>query len=132
MSIPEQLEAADTSEKTEIVSSTLVFLLSLRKGNLSNIASAGFNSKTNVVSWVNRVLQKKMSVVVPEGYSLYANKGGKFKAEVFKKGNSYITPDLDGHNGGVFKKATGKAENLLRKSTREGTFNADLSTKIGD
>jgi hypothetical protein len=44
---------------------------------------------------------------------------------VFKKGNRFITPDRDGHNGGVWK--------LFDKSgNRLGTYNHDLSVQIGD
>ncbi|MDF2804841.1 MAG: hypothetical protein K0S61_4746 [Anaerocolumna sp.] len=49
---------------------------------------------------------------------------------VFKKGNTYITPDVDGHNGGVWK-AAGSVKDLGSKSTRWGTYDANLK-KIGD
>lgn len=45
---------------------------------------------------------------------------------VFKKGNTYITPDADGHSNGVWK-ATGS---LGSKSTRWGTYDANLN-RIG-
>ena len=50
---------------------------------------------------------------------------------VFKKGNRYITRDVDGHNGGAWKVALKKPENLGSKSTREGTWNKDLTIKVG-
>lgn len=49
---------------------------------------------------------------------------------VFKKGNRYITPDADCHNGGVWKMAD-SVQNLGKKSTRMGTYDACL-TRIGD
>lgn len=49
---------------------------------------------------------------------------------VFKKGNTYITPDVDGHNGGVWK-AAGSVKDLGSKSTRWGTYDINLN-KIGD
>jgi hypothetical protein len=49
---------------------------------------------------------------------------------VFQKGNRYITPDVDGHNGGSWKMAN-SVENLGRKDTRLGTYDADLN-RIGD
>lgn len=49
---------------------------------------------------------------------------------VFKKGNLYITPDVDGHNGGIWKMAT-SIENLKSKKTRLGTYDINLN-RIGD
>jgi hypothetical protein len=49
---------------------------------------------------------------------------------VFQKGNRYITPDVDAHNGGSWKMAN-SVENLGRKNTRMGTYDADLN-RIGD
>ena len=50
---------------------------------------------------------------------------------VYKKGKSYITRDVDGHNGGAWKRASSVA-NLGSKATRDGTYNADLTVRIGD
>ena len=50
---------------------------------------------------------------------------------VYKRGNDYITRDVDGHIGGAWKRATSVA-NLASKTTRTGTFNADLTKRIGD
>ncbi|MCA6564983.1 MAG: hypothetical protein IM559_12415 [Pseudanabaena sp. M151S2SP2A07QC] len=44
---------------------------------------------------------------------------------VFKKGETYITPDIDQHNGGVWKKFNSKGK-------RVGTYNDNLTEKIGD
>lgn len=44
---------------------------------------------------------------------------------VYKKGNRYITPDVDGHNGGVWK-MTDSIKNLGSRSTRMGTYDAKL------
>jgi hypothetical protein len=49
---------------------------------------------------------------------------------VFRRGNRYITPDVDQHNGGVWKMAD-SVEALGRKSTRLGTYDAQLN-RIGD
>ncbi|NJD01752.1 MAG: hypothetical protein FIA99_03955 [Ruminiclostridium sp.] len=49
---------------------------------------------------------------------------------VFKKGNKYITPDVDSHNGGSWKMAD-SVKNLGSKSTRMGTYDAKLK-RIGD
>ena len=50
---------------------------------------------------------------------------------VFKKGNRYITPDIDSHNGGVWKMAS-SVKKLGSRKTRMGTYNADLTKRIGD
>jgi hypothetical protein len=50
---------------------------------------------------------------------------------VFRRGNRYITRDRDGHNGGAWKMAD-SVENLASKKTRSGTYNADLTQRIGD
>jgi len=47
-----------------------------------------------------------------------------------KKRKLYITPDVDGHNGGVWKMAD-SIKNLGRKKTRMGAYDASL-TRIGD
>lgn len=49
---------------------------------------------------------------------------------MFKKGNSYITRDVDGHNGGAWKEAA-SPKKLNKKETRNGTFDINLN-KIGD
>ncbi|MBS9426327.1 toxin C-terminal domain-containing protein [Photorhabdus caribbeanensis] len=42
----------------------------------------------------------------------------------------YITPDVDQHNGGVWK-AADSVKNLGSRRTRSGTYDADLN-RIGD
>ena len=49
---------------------------------------------------------------------------------IFKKGNKYITPDVDRHNGGVWKMAN-SVKNLGSKNTRMGTYDENLN-RIGD
>jgi hypothetical protein len=43
----------------------------------------------------------------------------------------YISRDVDGHNGGAWKGAI-KVAKLGKRETRSGTYNADLSKRIGD
>jgi len=38
---------------------------------------------------------------------------------------------LSRHNGGIWKKATADAANLRNKTTRDGTFNEDLTEMVG-
>ena len=49
---------------------------------------------------------------------------------VFYNGRNYITPDIDGHNGGAFKMARTVRE-LGRRQTRMGTYDENLQ-RIGD
>ena len=49
---------------------------------------------------------------------------------VFKKANKYITPDIDGHIGGVWKMAD-SIKGLRNKKTRIGTYD-DKLRRIGD
>ncbi|WP_354675754.1 toxin C-terminal domain-containing protein [Pseudomonas syringae USA007] len=49
---------------------------------------------------------------------------------VFKRGNDFITRDLDGHNGGAWKMA-GSVKALGSRDTRAGTFDVNLK-RIGD
>ncbi len=49
---------------------------------------------------------------------------------IFRKGNRYITQDIDSHNGGVWKMA-GSIKGLRSKKTRIGTYDAELN-RIGD
>jgi len=126
-----------TEEKVETTVKVLGTILALTKGKSSSpaplkILQAGFDPKARILTFIQGTTEKiKRSIKVPEGFEKIKVEGSK--ADVFKqKGkNVYISPDLDGHSGGMWKKATGKAENLFKKETREGTFNADLSIKIG-
>ncbi len=101
------------------------------KGSLLKVAQAGFNPKTGIVSWINKIKNIKIEIPLPKSFEQVKVTGSK--ADVFKKKGKkeWITPDLDGHNNGFWKKAKGKAENLFKKETREGTYNADLSERIG-
>ncbi|MBK3511386.1 MULTISPECIES: toxin C-terminal domain-containing protein [unclassified Pseudomonas] len=49
---------------------------------------------------------------------------------VFKRGNRYITRDLDGHNGGAWKAAK-SVKDLGSRETRSGTFDVNME-RIGD
>jgi filamentous hemagglutinin len=50
---------------------------------------------------------------------------------VFTDGKNYISRDVDGHNGGAWKAADSVKE-LGTKETRAGTWNSDLTKRIGD
>ena len=49
---------------------------------------------------------------------------------VFQKGNKYISPDVDSHNGGFWKMAD-SVKNLSSKNKRMGTYDRFLS-RVGD
>lgn len=48
--------------------------------------------------------------------------------DAYQKGQKMITQDIDGHNGGVWKRFEKRGGNWVR----EGTYNADLTKRIGD
>jgi RHS repeat-associated protein len=50
---------------------------------------------------------------------------------IFTDGRRFITRDVDGHQGGAWKMAD-SIEGLASKSTRTGTYSADLRTRIAD
>ena len=54
----------------------------------------------------------------------------KNDAVIFKKGNSYISRDVGGHNGGAWKEAS-SAQKINAKVTRNGTFDINMQ-RIGD
>lgn len=58
------------------------------------------------------------------GQAVYYRSQAKFALK-------YISPDVDGHNGGYWKVAS-SVTNLGSKSKRTGTYNANLTNRIGD
>ena len=70
----------------------------------------------------------KISAQLPEGFKLV--KGAKSHGQkVYSNGKTYISPDTDGHNGGVWKAAK-SVKDLGRKDTRLGTYDSNFE-KIG-
>ena len=49
---------------------------------------------------------------------------------VFRDGKKYVSYDKDGHRGGVWKVHTNKRN--FEKGKRSGTFNYDLTQRVGD
>lgn len=72
---------------------------------------------------------KKVTTTIPKGFEKI-NERAKNKMPIYKKGREYISPDKDGHNGGIWKKANSIKE-LNRKDTRKGTYDENLK-RIGD
>ena len=70
----------------------------------------------------------RIKTPIPDGYRKI--KGFSHGITVYTNGKNYITPDVDGHNGGIWK--MGKSVKALQqRHTRMGTYNAILK-RIGD
>ena len=71
---------------------------------------------------------RTVTTKIPKGY-----RKTKFRSKdmpVFYNGKNYISPDRDGHNGGIWKMAKKKQE-LENRSVRMGTYDENLK-RIGD
>jgi RHS repeat-associated protein len=70
----------------------------------------------------------RIKTPIPDGYRKI--KDLSHGNPVYTNGKNYITPDVDGHNGGIWK--MGKTVKALQnRETRMGTYNANLK-RIGD
>ncbi len=72
----------------------------------------------------------KVTTEIPDGYKKIKERTKGGGAPVYSNGKNYISPDLDGHNGGMWKMAK-SVDDLGSKSTRMGTYDAKLN-RIGD
>lgn len=70
-------------------------------------------------------IKLKITTQIPDGY-VKIKKRSKSDMPIFRKGNSYISPDKDGHN----EKAD-SIKDLKNRDTRNGTYDKDLN-RIGD
>ncbi len=88
-------------------------------------------SNTRIVN-TNNVVRLSNKEIINEAKRLGFNQTGRYShgQPIFKKGNRYITPDIDAHNGGRWKMAD-SIKGLARKSTRLGTYDEELN-RIGD
>ena len=71
---------------------------------------------------------RKVKVSIPDGY-----KKTKFKSHgqsVYTNGKDFISPDKDGHNGGIWKRAK-TLKDLENRETRMGTYDEFLN-RIAD
>ncbi|MCQ2185670.1 MAG: toxin C-terminal domain-containing protein [Bacteroidales bacterium] len=66
---------------------------------------------------------RKITTKIPKGYRLtkYRSHGKK----VYYNGKDYISPDKDGHNGGIWKKAK-SLKDLNNNDTRLGTYTQEM------
>jgi hypothetical protein len=72
--------------------------------------------------------RERIKTLIPKGYrkTNFESSG----QSVFTNGKDFISPDTDGHNGGIWKKAK-SVKALGKKETRDGTYDKDLN-RIGD
>lgn len=73
---------------------------------------------------------KRVTVTIPKGYKRIKERG-KRGAAIFTNGKDYISPDLDDHNGGIWKRAK-SVKGLENRETRMGTYDESLIKRIGD
>ena len=73
---------------------------------------------------------KRASLKVPEGYRKVRVRGRRH-SPIYTNGKDYISPDLDNHNGGSWKRAK-SIKDLERRETRMGTYDESLKIRIGD
>ena len=69
----------------------------------------------------------KITTPIPKGYHKLHNSK---KGDVYTNGKYFISPDKDGHNGGVWKMAR-KESDLWSRDKRMGTYDKELN-RIGD
>ncbi len=104
---------------------TFIAPLRVLFGGISKIGKLGINGKALV--YPNDKTAGKAAEAMGYKKTNYRTKNG---AAVYKKGNSYISRDVDGHNGGAWKEAS-SVDKLNSKSTRNGTFDVNMN-RIGD
>ena len=93
---------------------------------LTSAYAAPYFSTTAAATQVAERIGYKKTGQVSNGQAVYeATKSAKVK------GLPYITPDVDSHKGGAWKAAKTVAA-LASKQTRLGTYNEDLSVRVGD
>ncbi|SAY51408.1 toxin C-terminal domain-containing protein [Neisseria weaveri] len=93
---------------------------------LTSVYAAPYFPTTAAATRAAEKLGYKKTGQISNGQAVYeATKSAKVK------GLPYITPDVDSHKGGAWKAAKTVAA-LGSKQTRLGTYNEDLSVRVGD
>ena len=109
---------------TDTVQLTHLAMAKAKKGGSNDsVPNSGRNTSPTNNGWTSQLARQKAAKM---GFKEV--KGAPFSSHgqpVFKKGNVYITPDIDGHNT-----YQGWKE-FNQKGQRIGTFNTDLTEKIG-
>ncbi len=104
--------------------------------NMALIPLEGFEQITKALkkSFGNRITfiqsGNQVTIKLPEGYRL-VNGLRSHGQKVYTNGNRWITPDVDGHNGGMFKMYDSRDNVGGGKDIRLGTYDAELN-RIGD
>ncbi|WP_195948132.1 toxin C-terminal domain-containing protein [Paraclostridium bifermentans] len=79
----------------------------------------------------NHITNKELTIIAKNLGYIKVNEQCHGQAIFYnKKSKSYISYDIDSHNGGFWKKAT-SIKNLASRSTREGTYDIELK-RVGD
>ncbi len=111
-------KVADATKNVDNVNSEIKIFQSqnnkIVKNNITFVQ--GYNEKAT-----------KITIEIPNGYKKINQQSHGMP--IFYNGKNYISPDRDGHNGGVWKKAN-KINELNNRNRRLGTFDKDLN-KIG-
>jgi hypothetical protein len=96
--------------------------------NLKNNINEKIAKNKNIIEKVVKTTKEATDAAEKLGFKKtnYKSSG----QPVFKKGNRYISPDRDSHNGGVWKMAD-SVKNLGSRTTRMGTYDKCLN-RIGD
>lgn len=95
-------------------------------GNVESSSSSSTNNSDKTITFTQgkKGHEKVITTNIPKGYRKTNYRS--HDQPVFTNGKDYITPDKDGHNGGVWKKGR-TIEDLSRKETRMGTYDKDLN-----
>ncbi len=110
------LGSLDAVPGTRTVKTGVLGLIAL--GSIRKISAPIFKKTSEATLVANKLGYQKINETIHDGQAVY------------KKGKSFITRDLDSHNGGAWKMAD-SIKNLGAKKTRDGTFNIDLTKRIG-
>ncbi|MDO4907795.1 MAG: toxin C-terminal domain-containing protein [Neisseria sp.] len=104
-------------------------LIQVASRNKANITSTTSNSGRyqRIVKYSTDAEAAKAAEKLGYIKTNYRTRNG---AAVFKKGNSYISRDVDGHSGGTWKEAS-SPEKLNSDKTRNGTFDENMK-RIGN
>lgn len=92
--------------------------------------SGGSQNNPNAQNFDKIKITNKMAVEAAEKLGFIKTNFQSQGQAVFRRGNKYISIDVDAHNGGFWKMAD-SVKNLAKKSTRMGTYDKFLN-RIGD
>ena len=131
VSIPTAVNGVVLTEVGAIIAASGVNMMSNAQQNKSGGYNRGKQNGSEDITFTQGTGKnaKKITTSIPEGFKKIKERT-KNNMPIYKKGKEYISPDRDGHNGGVWKKAK-SIEDLNNRKTRLGTYDENLN-KIGD